>query len=220
MIAFENVSKRFRAPGGETWVARDLSFRLDGAEPVALLGRNGAGKSTLLRLIAGSAEPDAGRILRRGRVSWPVGFAGSFHGDLTGAENTRFVARLYGVQADALVAFVEGFSGLGDALARPVRTYSAGMRARLAFAVSMGVPFDLYLIDEVTSVGDAAFRARSEAALAARLEWAGAVVVSHSLQLLARLCRSGAVLEDGRLTWHGDVMDAIAHHRALMGVAA
>ena len=124
-----------------------------------------------------------------------------------------------GATADELVAFVDEFAGLGDHLRAPFRTYSAGMRARLAFAVSMGVPFDVYLIDEITSVGDAAFRARSEAALVERLRSAGAIVVSHSLQLLARMCDAGMVLEDGRLTWHDDVMAAIAHHRAAMGVA-
>ncbi|MEM9709172.1 MAG: ABC transporter ATP-binding protein [Pseudomonadota bacterium] len=185
---------------------------------VALLGRNGAGKSSLLKMIAGTVMPDRGRIERRGSVSWPVGFAGSFHGDLTGAENARFVARIYGIDTDGLVDFVDGFADLGRQLHSPFRTYSSGMRARLGFAISMGVPFDTYLVDEVTAVGDARFKERSETILNDRLQSAGAIVVSHSLQLLDRICDAGAVLENGRLTWHDDVKDAIAHHRENMGL--
>lgn len=187
---------------------------------MALLGRNGAGKSTLLRLIAGVLRPSAGQVIRDGSVSWPVGFAGSFHPDLTGRQNTRFVARLYGAEAGALLRFVEAFTGLGRDLDRPLRGYSSGMRARLAFGLSMGLPFDTYLVDEVTSVGDGAFRARSEALLRDRLETSGAIIVSHSLQHLARLCTAGAVLEDGQLTWYDDVMEAIDAHRRLMARSA
>ena len=128
---------------------------------VGLLGRNGAGKTTLMQMIAGTMEPTSGRILSDGSISYPVGFAGSFHRDLTGAQNTRFVARIYGIDTEALVAFVEDFAELGKHYHLPFRTYSAGMRARLAFGVSMGIPFDFYLIDEVTAVGDANFREKS-----------------------------------------------------------
>ena len=219
-IELRNVSKTYRARGAVSVVADRINLTVPGGRAIALLGRNGAGKSSLLRLISGASGPDAGQILRHGRVSWPVGFAGSFHPDLSGAENIRFVARLYGVCPRDLSAFVAEFAKLGAHMAAPFRTYSSGMRARLAFGVSMGLPFDTYLVDEVTAVGDAAFRVSSEALLRARLEHAGAIVVSHSLQHLARLCQSGVVLEAGRLTWHEDVMDAIDHHRDLMGIAA
>lgn len=216
MLALEQVSKTFRAGPRRTNVARDLSFVFPEGQAMALLGRNGAGKSSLLRLLAGTLRPDRGRVVRRGTVSWPVGFQGSFHPDLTGVENTRFVARLYGVDTDSLTDYVEDFADLGAHFRQPVRVYSAGMRARLAFAVSTGIPFDTYLIDEVTSVGDGAFRQKSETVLRSRLAQASAVVVSHSMELLARICTSGAVLENGRLFYYAKVARAIEHHDCLM----
>jgi capsular polysaccharide transport system ATP-binding protein len=215
-IELDHVDKTFRLHGTRTVVARDLCFAFPDGQAMALLGRNGAGKSSLLRMIAGSSDPDRGRILRHGTVSWPVGFQGSFHPDLTGLENARFAARVYGVDTGEMSDFVEGFAGLGAHFRLPVRSYSAGMKARLAFAVSMAVPFDTYLIDEVTSVGDGAFRQQSEDMLRTRLARASAVVVSHSMDLLTRLCTSGAVLENGRLFFYARVARAIEHHQALM----
>ncbi|QYX56873.1 ABC transporter ATP-binding protein [Roseovarius sp. SCSIO 43702] len=216
MISLHHVFKTHVSRGVETCVARDLSFEFPRGEAMALLGRNGAGKSSLLRLVAGTMKPDSGRIRRRGRVSWPVGFQGSFHPDLTGLENTRFVARVYGADTDDVTDFVESFTNLGAHFRLPVRGYSAGMRARLAFATSMAIPFDTYLIDEVTSVGDGAFRRKSEALLKERLGTAGAIVVSHATDLLRRLCISGAVLENGRLFFYARVERAIEHHDHLM----
>lgn len=216
MITLDGVCKTHVLNGVRKTVARDLDFSFPPGECIGLLGRNGAGKSTLLQLIAGLIPPDAGRVMRRGTVSWPVGFQGSFHPDLTGAENARFVARLYGVDTGAMVGFVEGFAELGSHLHLPVRSYSAGMKARLAFAVSMAVPFDTYLIDEVTSVGDAAFRARSEAVLRDRLRNAGAIIVSHALPMLRHICGPGLVLENGRLFFYVRIERAIEHHQYLM----
>lgn len=215
-IRLNGLWKTYRVAGIETVVAAGIDAEFPSGRAVALLGRNGAGKSSLLRMIAGSMAPDAGTVEREGSVSWPVGFAGSFHGDLTGAENARFVARLYGVETAALLDFVAEFAELGPRLHAPFRTYSSGMRARLAFAVSMAVPFDTYLVDEVTSVGDARFRAKSEAMLAERMGTSGAIIVSHALPLVERLCDLGAVLNEGRITLHDSVGEAIAHHRALM----
>ncbi|MEO1238898.1 MAG: ABC transporter ATP-binding protein [Pseudomonadota bacterium] len=211
-----DVTKSFHANGVRTLVAKGISGEFPRDRCVALLGRNGAGKSSLLQMIAGISQPDSGQIFRSGSVSWPVGFAGSFHGDLSGAENTRFVARIYGVDTEQLIDYVSDFSELGQQFNAPFRTYSSGMRSRLAFAVSMGVHFDTYLVDEVTAVGDARFRDKSEAVLQDRLKSSGAIVVSHSLQMLARLCDMGAVLSSGRLEWHANVMDAIDHHREIM----
>jgi capsular polysaccharide transport system ATP-binding protein len=209
VIVLQAVSKRFPGPGGGRSIADRIDAVFPKGRPVALLGGNGAGKSSLLQLMAGTLRPDSGRVLRTGRVSWPVGLANGLHRDMTGAQNLRFLARLYGVDGPALVAYAQAVTGLGAQLDRPVAVYSAGMRARLAFAAAMGIPFDHYLIDEVTAVGDAAFRRDCEAILTDRLATAGAVVVSHSASTVKRLCTAGAVLSAGRLVWFDRVEDAL-----------
>jgi capsular polysaccharide transport system ATP-binding protein len=216
MITLHHVHKTYHTRGVSKVVARDLSFEFPTMGAMGLLGRNGVGKSSLLHMLAGIMRPDHGKITRHGSVSWPVGFQGSFHPDLTGVQNARFVARVYGVDTDTMLDFVADFAELGPHLNLPLRSYSSGMRARLAFAVSMAVPFDSYLIDEVTSVGDGAFRARSEAMLQDRMQKGAAVVVSHSMDLLRRLCHSGAVLENGRLFYYARIERAIEHHDHLM----
>ncbi len=214
MIEVENISKSFGRGRHRKTVVADVTQRFPKARSVALLGRNGAGKSTLLRMIAGTLDPDAGTIRRHGRVSWPVGFLGSFHGDLTGAQNVRFIARAYGVETDQLVDFVRSFAELGRDFHQPFKSYSSGMRSRFAFGVSMGIAFDTYLIDEVTSVGDAAFKRKSTAFLQDRLQHSGAIVVSHGVGLLRRICDCGAVLEAGSLRFYDDLDEAIAVHEA------
>jgi len=149
-------------------------------------------------------------------VSWPVGFGGSFHRELTGAQNVRFIARIYGVDTDALAAFVEDFAELGPNFHMPVRTYSQGMRARLAFGASMGIRFDTYLVDEVTAVGDAAFKRKSQAVFLDRMQDAGALFVSHAIPQVKSLCDEAIVLDQGRLLHFTDVDAAVDHHRALM----
>lgn len=216
MIRFEHVSKTFRLQGRSKTIAKDISIEFPSGHSVALLGRNGAGKSSLLRMISGTLSPSKGRIRRSGTVSWPVGFAGSFHPDLSGAQNTRFVARIYGCDTEELVEFVQDFANLGAHFRLPFRTYSSGMRSRLAFGVSMGIRFDTYLIDEVTAVGDAAFQSRSRDLLLARTRQSGAIVVSHAMGMIRQLCTSGAVLENGKLTYFPEVEDAITHHQSLM----
>ena len=220
MILLNDVSKTFQVGGVENCVAANLSLCFPEGTSVALLGRNGAGKSSLLRMIAGNMRPDSGQIKVQGSVSWPVGFAGSFHGDLTGLQNTRFVARVYGVDTDQLVHYVSNYAELGDKFWLPVRSYSQGMRARLAFALSMGINFDTYLIDEITAVGDAAFREKCETTLSERLAGRSAIVVSHSLGFLKRVCDAGVVIEDGKAVWFDDVTEAIRLHRQNMKVDA
>ena len=215
-IRLENVSKTFWVKGRPRRVLQDVTLTLPPRTSVALLGRNGAGKSTFLSMIAGTLTPDTGRIITNGSVSWPVGFRGSFHRDLSGAQNTRFVARVYGVDTDALSAFVEAFAELGTHYHLPLRSYSSGMRARLSFGLSMGIAFDTYLIDEVTSVGDAAFKTKSRQMLMDRLQDSGAVMVSHSMEKLRTICTRGVVIEKGRLWWYEDIDEAIAHHHANM----
>ena len=169
-------------------------------------------------MLAGTLRPDAGRVIANGTVSWPVGFLGSFHRDLTGAQNTRFVARVYGVDCDRLCGFVASFSELGEQFRMPLAGYSAGMRARLAFALSMGIRFDVYLVDEVTAVGDAAFREKSRAVFAERMKGAGAVLVSHENAAGATLLRGGLRSRERPPSPGTDDLDeAIAVHRAMMG---
>lgn len=216
MIELRNVWKTYKLNGVSKSVARDISFTFPAGECVALMGANGAGKSTMLKLLAGTTQPDSGQIIRHGTVSWPVGFSGSFHNDLTGAQNVRFAARIYGVDTDEMVDFARDFSQLGAHMHLPVRTYSSGMRSRLAFAMSMAVKFDTYLIDEITAVGDGAFKAKSEAMLRERLKHSGAVFVSHALDQMETLCTSGVVLQNGRFFYYARVQKAIEHYKHTM----
>lgn len=216
MIRFENLSKGFAVRGERKVVIDTLNVTLPTGASMALLGRNGAGKSTLMQIIAGTLRPDTGRVVSDGTISWPVAFGGSFHGDLTGAQNVRFVARIYGVDTDSLSDFVEDFAELGKHYHMPVRTYSAGMRSRLTFGTSMGIRFDTYLVDEVTAVGDAVFRRKSQALFRERMQTSGAILVSHNMQELRSFCDSGVVLDAGRLTFYADIEEAIAVHQALM----
>lgn len=214
MIRLEGVCKRFKS--GKV-VADDIWLTLPPGQAIALLGANGAGKSSLLALIAGTMRPDRGRVTVRGSVSWPVGFQGSFHPDLTGRQNTRFVARSYGADTNDLIDFTERVSELGPSFDQPVRHYSSGERARLGFAVSMGIPFDTYLVDEVISVGDARFRRKSAMLLRARLRQAGAIIVSHAAEQLDALCSSAALLHEGRLTYFDNLAEAQSTYARLLG---
>ena len=161
-------------------------------------------------------RPDTGRIISDGSISFTVGFAGSFHGDMTGAQNTRFVARVYGVDTDELTAFVEDFAEIGEHFNMPVRTYSAGMKSRLAFGISMGIKFDTYLIDEATATGDARFRRKSSEVFRTRMSQSSAIMVSHSMADIRNFCDAGLVLHDGGIEVFDNVEDAIKHHEALM----
>lgn len=218
MIRLENLTKSFAGRHGRHRVIDNLNAVFPTGASVALLGRNGAGKSTLLKLIAGTIRPTAGRVLSSGSISYPVGFQGSFHPDLTGVQNTRFVARLYGVDSDSLTDFVGDFAELGEYFRMPLRTYSAGMKSRLSFGVSMGIPFDTYLVDEVTSVGDGAFRHKSVQVFDKRRETAGAIVVTHSPPMVKRLCSMAAVLEAGALHFYTDLDAALDHHERVLAV--
>lgn len=216
MIRLENVCKTFHMRGSSRVVADNVCMNFPNGRSVGLLGRNGAGKTTLLKMIAGTLMPDSGRIVVEGTVSWPVGFSGSFHRDLTGAQNTRFLARVYGVDTQELSDFVEDFSELGKQFHQPMHTYSSGMKSRMSFGVSMGIHFDTYLIDETTAVGDAGFRDKSEAVFNARMQHSSAFFISHSLGSVRRVCNAAAVLENGKLTYFEDVDEAIAIHERNM----
>lgn len=212
MIQLQNLSKSYHLNGNRKVVADRINATFPSRVSVGLLGRNGAGKSTLLRIIAGTADPTSGEVLSDGHVSFPVGFAGSFHPDMTGAQNTRFVARIYGANSDALMDYVADFAELGRQFHAPIRSYSSGMRSRLAFGVSMGLTFDTYLIDEITAVGDAAFKRKSKAVFSDRMSRAGSIFVSHSMGLMREMCDAGAVLENGKLIYFDDINEAIELH--------
>lgn len=212
MIEFRSLRKEFVLRGRRKVVIDNLSMRVPSNISVALLGRNGAGKSTLLQMIAGTMDPTSGEILSTGTISWPVGFAGTFHPDLTGFQNTKFIARIYGVDTEELAAFVEDFADLGQSFHMPFRSYSSGMRSKLSFGVSMGIPFDTYLVDEVTSVGDASFREKSKNLFLERMANAGSFVVTHNMGQVRQLCDVGIVLENGRAVFHDDLEEAITHH--------
>lgn len=212
MIALDRVSKSYRTPEGRRVVLDDVSGVLPDGASIAVLGANGQGKSTLVRILAGTEAPDSGRVRRRGRVSFPLGFGGTFHPKLSGRENVRFLARVHGTPEDAALAFAEEFAELGAYWRMPFESYSSGMRARLAFGACFALDFDTYLVDEVIAVGDARFRARCLETFAARAAGCGLVLVTHDLGQARAFCDSGAVLANGRLDFHDRLEDAIAQH--------
>jgi capsular polysaccharide transport system ATP-binding protein len=215
MIHLNHVVKSYRLREGRKVVLRNITATFPKTN-IAILGANGAGKSTLLRLIAGTELPDSGTILREGRISWPLGFAGSFNGTLSGAENVRFVARIYGEDTERVLDFVEAFAELGEFFHMPVSSYSSGMRARLAFGVSMAVAFDYYLVDEITAVGDDKFRQKCFTTFTEKLANSSIIMISHSKATLKQYCQIGAVLHQGELAFCHDLNEAIALHEEHM----
>ncbi|HEU5076603.1 MAG TPA: ABC transporter ATP-binding protein [Polyangiaceae bacterium] len=198
MISLDRVTKAYPINKGLRLVLNDVSLDFPPYTNVGVVGNNGAGKSTLLRIIAGVEAPDQGRVTRHGRVSWPIGFAGGFNGSLSGEENCRFVARIYGESVDDVVGFSKDFAELGDYFEMPVKTYSSGMRARLAFGLSMAIDFDVYLVDEVTAVGDASFQKKCRRTFESRRGRSSVIIVSHSPKTIREYCDTCAVLQDGR----------------------
>jgi capsular polysaccharide transport system ATP-binding protein len=215
MIRLDGVSKIYPTRFGEHIVLDDVTVELPRGRSVGILGRNGAGKSTLVRLIAGADLPTRGRIERSVSVSWPLGFSGGFQPTLTGVDNIRFVCRIYGVSWRDTLPFIEDFAELGNYLDMPFSTYSSGMRARLAFAVSLAVDFDCYLLDELTAVGDARFAERCRAALADRRTRADIIMVSHNPGTIRSMCDMAAVLHHGKLFLYDDVERAIEIYHSL-----
>ncbi len=215
MIELDRVSKAYRTDGQPKTVLDCVSVAFEPGHSYALLGVNGAGKSTTLRLVAGIELPNSGRVRRSARVSWPLGFASGFHPGMTGRENVHFVARCYGEDPLRISRFVEEFAELGDYMRNPVKTYSSGMMARLAFGLSMAIEFDVYLIDEITAVGDARFQARCAAAFDARRSAADLIVVSHAMETVAKYCSRGALIVEGQIVTFPDVDQAIGAYLRL-----
>lgn len=213
MIRLENVSRCYVRPDGSRhWVYRGVDLDIPSGVNVGIVGRNGAGKSTLLRLFSGVDRPDRGRVWTRVRVSPPVGLTSGFAHSISGRENAKFVCRIRGDRGHLLrerLDFIKRFSELGDFFEQPVRTYSSGMRARLAFAVSMSFDYDCYLLDEITSVGDEKFRARADAAFRDLRARASIVLVSHNLQTLRQWCDAGLYVTPGGVRFYPQIGQAI-----------
>jgi len=213
MIQASQLGKKFPTRSGAPhWVLRGVNFTIPTNMNVGILGRNGAGKSTLLRIIGGTDHPSEGNLVRDARVSWPVGFGGGLQGSLTGRQNAKFVCRIQGEEqrASEIIRRMEDFAEIGDAFDEPVKSYSAGMKARLQFAMSLAFEFDVYISDEITSVGDAAFKDKALRHFKAMVGKAGLIMVSHSESTLKDFCEAGILLDEGRAYWHGSIDDAIS----------
>ena len=216
MIRLRAVSKSYGTAAGPVSVLDGVDLALHRGESIGILGRNGAGKSTLIRIIGGVEQPDTGSVERTMSVSWPLAFSGGFQASLTGLDNLRFICRVYGVDADACLPFVEEFTELGVYLREPVRSYSSGMRARLAFATSMVVDFDCYLIDEIVAVGDSRFQAKCQEELFVKRADRARIIVSHDPGYIRAHCDRAAVLMQGRLQHFPSVDEAYACYSEAM----
>ncbi|NLA52097.1 MAG: ABC transporter ATP-binding protein [Alcaligenaceae bacterium] len=212
MIELRNITKSYKTPQGRVFIFRDLSFTIPDDKSVALIGRNGAGKSTLLRLIGGLDTPDKGTIITPNSISWPVGLSGGFQGSLTGKENVKFVARVYGAEGEKLkevVNYVRDFAEIGEYFDRPVNTYSSGMRSRVAFGLSLAFDFDYYLIDEAMSVGDAHFKRKATKAFKDRISTSKVIMVTHGMEQVRNMCDYVLLLDKGQVTAYEDVEEGI-----------
>ncbi|WP_199155797.1 ABC transporter ATP-binding protein [Chromobacterium sp. ASV23] len=209
MIHIDNVSKHYGTRQGDITVLNQVNLHIHPGEKVGVLGRNGAGKSTIIRLISGAEQPSSGKIHRGMSVSWPLAFGGAFQGTLTGLDNLRFICRVYGTSFEDKIPFVQEFSELGRYLREPVKTYSAGMRARLAFAISMVVEFDCFLIDEIVAVGDSRFHEKCHRELFEKRSDRAMIIVSHHADYVRAHCTRAAVLHQGQLQAFDDVDEAL-----------
>jgi ABC-type polysaccharide/polyol phosphate transport system ATPase subunit len=217
MIRLRDVCKVYPTRLGPRQVLHNLNFDLAKGERLGVLGRNGAGKSTMVRLISGAEFPTSGLIEREMSVSWPLAFGGAFQVMLTGVDNVRFISRIYDQDFEANLAFVENFSELGPYLREPVRSYSSGMRARLAFAISMITEFDCFLIDEVGAVGDARFHERCNYELFEKRADRAMIIISHDAAYVRDHCNRFAVLHDAKLELYDDFELAYADFKELIG---
>jgi len=215
MLVFDRVSKFYRSMGVKKTILSDFSFEFPVGRNLGIMGRNGAGKSTMMRLMAGIEPPDYGHVYRTSRVSWPLGFAGGFNGSMTGIENIRFVSRIYGQNTEEVISYVKEFAELGPSLRLPIKTYSSGMKARLAFGLSMAIDFDMYLIDEITAVGDEDFKKKSQSAFQGKLAHSQIVMISHSSSTIRQYCDCGLLLETNQIRFFDDVSDLLAAYADL-----
>ena len=212
MIKAENIFKIYPTRSGDRVVLNDISFTLNRGDKLGILGRNGAGKSTLVRLVSGAEQPTSGSIIRTMSVSWPLAFGGAFQGTLTGIDNVRFISRIYNQDYRKNIDFVADFTELGLYLREPVKSYSQGMKARLAFAISMIIEFDCYLIDEISAVGDARFHERCEIELFQKRSDRAMLIISHDTEYVKNHCTHFAVLNDGNMIFYPEFNQAYDCH--------
>jgi capsular polysaccharide transport system ATP-binding protein len=215
MVSARNIVKEYPVNSGSRRVLDDINFTVRAGEKIAVLGHNGAGKSTLVRLIAGMEPPTSGTITRTMSLSWPIALSGGFGGSMTGIDCMRFLSRVYDKPLEEIRESVETFSDLGKYLKMPIRTYSSGMRARLAFGLSLAIDFDCYLIDEVVAVGDQRFQRRSFEELFVKRRDRAMIIVGHSLDTIAEHCSSALVLKNGRGRVFDDVKFAFDIYASL-----
>jgi capsular polysaccharide transport system ATP-binding protein len=214
MITLQNISKTYATRQGPRTVLEGIDLKIAKGEKLGILGRNGAGKSTLIRLISGAELPTRGQIHRGISISWPLAFGGAFQGSLSGLDNLRFICRVYDAPIEPAIDFVKDFSELGSYLHEPVKKYSSGMRARLAFAISMAVEFDCFLIDEIVAVGDSRFHEKCHSELFEKRKDRAMIIVSHSAEYIREHCEHAAVLAEGKLHSFDQVEDAFSFYAA------
>lgn len=216
MIKLNNVAKTYYTRSGPTRVLKNVDLTVGKHEKVGILGRNGAGKSTLIRIISGAEDPDSGSVDQQMSVSWPLAFTGAFQGALTGIDNLKFICRIYGKDFRDKLEFVNEFSELGAYLREPVRSYSSGMAMRLAFAISMVIEFDCFLIDEVMAVGDARFHAKCHRELFEKRADRALIIVSHDAAYIREHCQRACVLHEGTLRSFDSIDGAFAYYSGLL----
>ncbi|MFG0411962.1 ABC transporter ATP-binding protein [Pseudomonas sp. FYR_11] len=217
MFDIKNMTKSYLTPKGRRYIFRNLSLSIPPGKNIGLIGRNGAGKSTLMRLLGGADIPDSGTISTDQSISWPVGLSGGFQGSMSGRDNIKFVCRVYGAEGEAMrqkLRYVCDFAELGNWIDEPVKTYSSGMRSRLAFGLSMAFDFDYYLIDEVMAVGDAHFKNKCSAVFEERLQKSKVVLVSHSMSDIKKLCDTVLLVRDGTVQIYDDVAEGIKAYKS------
>ena len=219
MIELRNLTKYYTVRSGLRYVLRDVSLIIPTRINLAVLGPNGSGKSTLLRLIGGAEPANSGSIITDAEISWPLGLTSGFQGSLSGRQNVLFVCRINGLNFDQcryVVSQVIEFTELGEYFDMPVNTYSSGMRARLSFGLSMSFDFEVYLIDELTSVGDMIFREKAAVAFEKIRTRASLIFVSHNLKTLRDSCQSALFLRDGSADFYPDIDEGIEAYTEYM----
>lgn len=215
MLELRHISKGFRSKKGIKRVLDDISFTFQSGENIAILGGNGSGKSTLVRMICGMELPDSGGIRREGAVSFPLGFAGAISPNMTGRDNVRFIARIYGANVGQVERFVYEFSELGRAYDLPVVTYANSMRARLSYGISMALKFDMYVVDEMAAVGDPAFKRKCLEVFSERAKDATVLIVSSVTTTPTRFCSRAMILQDGKLGELMPLPEAVAAYTGM-----